>query len=223
MAMVHELAQAYRSLEEPAIAIAFQPDNPQSSYSEDVQGGVVAARRKVSSKSYYLFEQIISRIEFGLTEKTNFVDNKDLGVSVISYYQLFGLNDVPPTSRITESISSAYNPMLVRLGRLAFFGKRLSLIDNNDTASVLGAKLVLELDDHKLNQEAQSYLEQYALRGINLNPYPGDKKYHPHCTLAEIIAPAGYFKDPLTAAEFNRLADLRGLGLDSQVELEPVR
>ncbi len=228
MAIAHELSKEELTLVEQNASLTFDPNDKLTksftyNYSEGVQHGVVAARRRVSPSSYPLFEQIVSRIESGLPKSTSLMSSKDLGVSVLSYYQLRSSDNVPSTNIITEQVSTASETIFVPLGKLAFLGKRLSLIGKNDRTSIIGAKLVLELDAPELVTEAQNYMEQYAIRGISLKPYPGDQKYHPHCSLARIIAPAGYFKDPSILDELNSWADLKELGSPSLVELEPVR
>lgn len=188
-----------------------------------IQNGIVAARRRVAPLSFPLFEEIVERLEPGMTEYTHFSTAKELGVSVLSYYRLSGLEWAPPTARVTEIIASTSEPIEARLGSLVLFGKRLSEIDSDDTSTVVGAKLAIELRSYKLKKEARQYTDVYQGLGLELNPYPADGQYRPHLSLAHISAPIGYFKDPQTMVEFKRLANLRQLNHGSSIWLEPIR
>lgn len=189
----------------------------------DIQHGVVAARRKVSSDSYPIFEEIVDRLEPGMTEYARFSASKALGVSVMSHYRLNGLDWAPPTSKITEMIPSTSEPIEAKLGQLVIFGKRLSELSRDDTTTLVGAKLAIELCSFKLKRETKQYEKIYDQVGVELNPYPADGKYHPHLTLAHVSANAGYFKDPQTLIAFRRLANLKQLNNGTSIWLEPIR
>ncbi|MGH7234501.1 MAG: hypothetical protein ACREF7_03610 [Candidatus Saccharimonadales bacterium] len=227
MVLIQNLPEAERLPEDIVDILDFPLSEIERSISltcsEDNQSGVVAARRWVSANSHHVFSKVVSRIEPALTEYTHLSSSKVLAVSVLSHYRLRGVDNVPPTDRITESIRSTSKPMLVRLGRLAFLGRKLSLLEDDDQTSVVDAKLVVGLVGQNLRQETRQYEARYLDQDVSLNPYPGDGKYNPHCTLADIMAPARYFRDPRTLTKLNRLAGIIELGDDRIVELEPIR
>lgn len=188
-----------------------------------VQGGVVAARRKISPLSYPVFDQLKNGLEQELNMSVHLSSSRDLGVSVLSFYRLNHIVDVPPTNTITELISSAATPIEVRLGRLAFYGKKLSGIEALDFTTRIGVKLAVDLISDELHQEAQQYEDEYVSRGIKLQAYPGDGEYHAHCSLAHITAPAGYFKNPDSLANLSQSTILKETISSSSVVLMPIR
>ena len=175
---------------------------------DGVQHGIVAARRMVSPNSYFVFNRLSSELKPELSKVAYASYSHNLGVSILSFYRLNHIADVPPTDSITELIASTATQLEVRLGRLAFFSKKLSNLDETDFTTIVGAKLAVELISDELYEEARRYESEYASRGIELQNYPGDGEFHAHCSLAHITANAGYFKNPDTLLSLNQSASL---------------
>ena len=69
---------------------------------DGVQHGIVAARRMVSPNSYSVFNRLSSELKPELSKVAYASYSHNLGVSVLSFYRLNHLADVPPTDSITE-------------------------------------------------------------------------------------------------------------------------